>query len=82
MKGEKNIAQTNKKSIIKKCHDCGHLSETPTEIDKCAKCNKSFLPLNYFSKIHSKDSRDYKHLFSHAEEIHEEDLIRGLMVIW
>lgn len=68
--------------IVKKCHVCGHLMETRKEADKCECCNKPFLPMNYFSKVHAKNSADFKNLFSKASELHEEDMIKGLTVLW
>lgn len=77
---------TSKKSrkIIKSCHVCGQITESSTEIDKCVTCGKSFLPLNYFSKIHDNEGRkyDYKELFAQSHELEEEDLIIGLYVLW
>ncbi len=70
------------KVIIKKCHVCGQLSESSVELERCLKCKKAFLPLNYFSKIHESSSEKYEELFSHCSEIDEEDLVLGLYVIW
>jgi hypothetical protein len=70
------------KLLIKKCHMCGHIMESNEEIQKCHKCKKSFLPVNYFSKVHSKNQRDYEQLFAGSQEIHEQDLIKGLTVLW
>ena len=68
--------------IIKKCHICGHISESQRELEQCGNCQKSFLPLNYFGKIHAKNEEEFQELFSHSREIHEEDLIKGLIVLW
>ena len=70
------------KVIIKKCHICGHLNCTSKEIEKCPKCGKSFLPSSYFTKIHCTSSREFKELFARADEISEEDLVKGIHVIW
>jgi hypothetical protein len=70
------------KLIIKKCHVCGHISESSHELQKCTKCKKSFLPVNYFSKVHSKSQKDYEQLFASSYEISEDDLIKGLTVLW
>ena len=48
----------------------------------CGKCNKGFLPLNYFSKVHAKNSEEYKQLFARADELHPDDLVKGLYVLW
>jgi hypothetical protein len=82
MKTEINKNAQNEKLIIKKCHVCGHIMENPQEIQKCHKCKQSFLPTNYFSKVHSTNQRDYDHLFAYGHELHETDLIKGLTVIW
>ncbi len=80
------VEQTNKdsgtKTLIKKCHVCGHVMETAQEVQKCGKCKKSFLPVNYFSKVHSKSQAEYDQLFAYSHELHETDLIKGLTVLW
>lgn len=74
---------TKKKLLIKKCHVCGHINESQSELEKCDKCNKGFLPLNYFSKIHAQgETTSYQQLFSEVEELSDEDLIKGIYVIW
>ena len=70
----------NLKLIIKKCYVCGEMSETNKEPERCHSCGKSFLPLNYFSKVH--DHTEFKHLFSDTNDLGEEDLIKGIYVIW
>jgi hypothetical protein len=70
------------KIIIKKCHMCGHVMESKSEIKKCDKCKKSFLPSNYLGKVKAKNSRDYQNQFSNVEEIYEDDLIKGINVLW
>lgn len=81
MKVEVKTKQTDR-LIIKKCHLCGHLMESYEEVKKCGQCKKSFLPSNYFSKVHSKNPTEYDHLFAQSHEIHDEDLIKGLTVLW
>lgn len=68
--------------LIKKCHVCGNLMESLKEIEKCNCCEKSFLPSNYFSKVHAKNTEEFKNLFCSIDEMQEEDLIRGISVIW
>lgn len=68
--------------IIKKCHVCGFVNEGQKEMESCQKCKKGFLPLNYFSKVHAKTSEDFKNLFSHSEDLHPDDLIKGINVLW
>ena len=61
---------------------CGFLNESSKEVSKCGKCNKSFLPLNYFGKVHAKNTEEFKNLFATSDEIHEEDLIKGIHALW
>lgn len=72
----------SKNSLIKKCHICGVIIESTKESMKCPCCNKSFLPLNYFGKIHGISSSDFENLFAESHELCESDLIKGLYVIW
>ncbi|MDD0851520.1 hypothetical protein HBN50_00370 [Halobacteriovorax sp. GB3] len=81
MKQEVNL-RTATRVLIKKCHSCGHMMESTREIEKCNCCNKSFLPSNYFSKVHAKNSEEFRNLFCHIDEMHEEDLVKGISVIW
>lgn len=68
--------------IIRKCHKCGQVTESHSEIEKCVKCQKSFLPLNYFDKIHSKEYTHLDGLFASSQDLEEEDLIKGIFVLW
>lgn len=69
-----------KKIILKKCHICSHLTESFVEISKCESCNKSFLPSNYFSKVHcQKEKKDY---YDDADDLKSESLIKGLDTLW
>ena len=68
--------------LIKKCHLCGHLNEGKEEMTQCTHCKKSFLPLNYFGKIHDGSGESLQELFCRCEELSEEDIIRGLYVLW
>lgn len=70
------------RSIIKKCHCCGQVIEAQKEVQKCVSCGKSFLPLNYFDKIHGQEDYKFEDLFADGHEIEEEDLIKGLYAIW
>ena len=84
MKQPENVVEKDKRErvIIKKCHVCGQMMESHSEIKKCVRCNKSFLPSQYFAKIHAKNSQEYLHLFASSEELREEDLIKGINVLW
>lgn len=82
MKVEQTKKETSGKLLIKKCHVCGHVMESAQEVQKCGGCKKSFLPVNYFSKVHSRSQKDYEQLFAASYELHEEDLIKGLTVLW
>lgn len=70
------------KTIFKKCHMCGHVIEAQVEPKRCEKCRKSFLPSNYFEKIHSKEKVEFNHLFSCSDDLLEENLIKGFHVLW
>ena len=70
------------KTLIKRCHICGHLNESPIELERCLGCHKSFLPSSYFSKVHNNTGTNYTSLYSSVHEIDEKDLIIGIHVIW
>ena len=72
----------NTQVIVKKCHVCGHINEGEEEMKQCGHCKKSFLPLNYFGKIHNGSSEGLAQLFCRAHELTEDDIIRGLYVLW
>lgn len=81
---DKGTLETQKsgKMIIKKCHVCGEIHESFQEVQKCSKCKKSFMPANYFTKVHAKNTKEFQNLFCDAEELFDEDLILGLNVLW
>ncbi|MCB9061276.1 MAG: hypothetical protein H6622_07125 [Halobacteriovoraceae bacterium] len=68
--------------LIKKCHHCGEVMETMVEPQRCQSCNRSFLPLNYFGKVHANNSQEFYELFSPCNELDEEDLIKGIYALW
>jgi hypothetical protein len=70
------------KLIMRKCHVCSHINESAAELEKCTSCAKSFMPLNYFDKIHNHDEGRFEELFAHGHEITDEDIIKGLFVLW
>ncbi|MFW5887461.1 MAG: hypothetical protein ACOCUH_01550 [Bacteriovoracia bacterium] len=71
------------KILVKKCHVCGEVIESLKEPSKCGSCGKAFLPLHYFEKIHDvKTSDDFMNLFEYCDALHDEDLIKGLQVLW
>ena len=72
MKTTEKIKSPTKKTLIKKCHVCGFIMESESEVKKCSNCNKSFLPFHYFNKVHAKNSEEFSNLFSHVDEINEE----------
>ena len=81
----KNLVKENStqaKQIVKVCHVCGHIHSSFEEVQRCEGCQKSFLPLNYFSKVHAKNSTEFEALFVSSDQLHEEDLIKGLYVLW
>lgn len=76
---EKNAKE---KLLIRACHACLKLNESYQEMERCSHCNKSFLPLKYFEKIHHHKGQAWGSHFSSSEQIEDEDLIKGLFVLW
>ena len=70
------------KLLLTVCHHCLKVNESTTELERCTHCNKSFLPLRYFEKIHKEKNAKWINNFSRAEELEEEDLVKGLFVLW
>lgn len=79
---ERKTHYNDSKLIIKKCHCCGTLMESTSEIRRCSSCKKSFLPANYFSKVHAKNSQEFDNLFATSDELQDNDVIIGLTVLW
>lgn len=77
-----NIQTNHGQIIIRKCHICGTVMESSEELRKCTSCNKSFLPLNYFRKVHAPNEESFFEMFLPGSELVEEDLIRGIYVLW
>jgi len=67
--------------LIRYCHVCLGINESYRELTKCDKCQKSFLPLHYFTKIHDQTTK-YDDLFCESNELNEEDLVKGIFVLW
>ncbi|MFZ8933828.1 MAG: hypothetical protein ACO20H_12835 [Bacteriovoracaceae bacterium] len=76
------ITSSRNRTVIKKCHSCGHVMESRTEVQKCGQCKKSFLPTNYHNKITAKNSLEFYDQFQEAEELSEELLVKGIQVLW
>ena len=76
------MSKLRKPIIIKKCHVCGDLIEAYEEPKKCPSCKHSFLPSNYFKKVHATNSKDFAELFEESHELVELDLVRGIQVLW
>jgi hypothetical protein len=76
----KNIDK--EKLLIRACHACLKLNESFQELERCTHCNKAFLPLRYFEKIHQDKDHKWIEHFSSTEHLEEEDLIKGLFVLW
>ena len=76
------MEQDERQILIKKCHVCGHIHWKEQEINRCTNCHKSFLPLNYFNKVHGRSRLDFQQLFCHCNELSEEDIVKGLYVLW
>lgn len=76
------ILKSKEKLLIRACHSCLKLNESYQELERCTHCKKSFLPLRYFEKIHQHKELKWENHFSLSEQIEEEDLIKGLFVLW
>lgn len=74
--------KAKEKLLIRACHSCLKINEAPHELERCAHCSKSFLPLRYFEKIHADKEKKFEKLFANSDQIEEEDLIKGLLVLW
>lgn len=70
------------KTLIRACHSCLKLNESHRELERCTHCNKAFLPLRYFEKIHADKNQNFSEHFSDAGEVDEVSLIKGLFVLW
>jgi hypothetical protein len=68
--------------IIKKCHVCGQIVESSNEVKRCPSCKKSFLPSNYFARVHESESEGFQELFQDSTELDEYYIIKGIQVIW
>ncbi len=82
MKTEILAPKRRKKILVRRCHLCGEIIESYGEPEQCTNCRKHFLPLNYFGKVHATTPTAFKQLFESASDLHEEDLITGLFVLW
>jgi hypothetical protein len=71
-----------KKILFKLCHRCGHCNQGEIEPERCGGCQKAFLPLNYFEKVHQDKSAKFQQLFEESENLEESQLIKGLYVLW
>jgi hypothetical protein len=74
--------RAKEKLLIRACHSCAKINEAEKELERCAHCSKAFLPLNYFEKIHAFKSSPWQNHFSPADLLDDEDLIKGLFVLW
>jgi hypothetical protein len=75
-------AKSKEKLLIRACHTCLKINESQQEQERCMHCNKAFLPLRYFEKIHHGKEAKWENNFSSTEQLDEEDLIRGIFVLW
>jgi hypothetical protein len=79
----KEIAKKSKETLlIRLCHTCAKVNESVIELERCSHCQKAFLPLQYFEKVHKNKSGPWINNFSRAEDLEEADLIKGLFVLW
>ncbi len=78
----KELEKTKEKLLIRACHSCCKINESNKELERCLHCNKSFLPLRYFEKIKGHKEVTWENHFSPSSHLEEEDLIKGLFVLW
>lgn len=74
--------KSKEKLLIRACHSCLKLNESHKELERCQHCGKSFLPLRYFDKIHHGKDVKFENHFSMSDALEDEDLIKGLFVLW
>ena len=74
--------KSKEKLLIRACHSCLKINESEKELERCTHCKKSFLPLRYFDKIHNDKDLKWENHFSPTSQIDEDDLIKGLFVLW
>lgn len=78
---ETNLKHKEKK-LLRVCHACSKLNESDKELERCTHCEKPFLPLRYFEKIHQHKDQKWEQYFNSIDQLEEEDLIKGLFVLW
>jgi hypothetical protein len=78
----KELQTSKEKTLIRVCHSCLKLNESHKELERCLHCSKSFLPLRYFDKIHGDKEQKWENHFSTTDVLEDEDLIKGLFVLW
>lgn len=76
------VKKTKEKLLIRACHSCLKINESCKELERCTHCNKPFLPLRYFEKIHHAKELKFENYFYPTELIEDEDLVKGLFVLW
>ncbi|MBT3982744.1 MAG: hypothetical protein HOE90_15400 [Bacteriovoracaceae bacterium] len=73
----------SERTLIKRCHVCDKVAESTKELERCPKCGKAFLPLNYFTKVHEQGAETkLVDMFASCDELSDADLIKGIHVIW
>jgi hypothetical protein len=78
-----DLKKTDKeKLVIRACHTCTKITESFQEVERCSHCNKAFLPLRYFEKIHDFKGKNWQKHFADASDLEDDDLIKGLFVLW
>jgi hypothetical protein len=79
---EETKKTTKEKLLIRNCHSCLKINESYKELERCAHCGKAYLPLHYFDKIHHDKNTKWENYFYPTNLIEEDDLIKGLFVLW
>ncbi len=74
--------KSKEKLLIRACHRCLKINESMNELERCSHCKKSFLPLRYFEKVHHAKGPKGENYFYSTELLDDEDLVKGLFVLW
>lgn len=80
---KKRRAKKSKVNLIKLCHYCNKINESTRELQRCNHCTKSFMPLNYLLQMKEQNStKFFNELYNECKDLNDEDLIKGLYLIW
>ncbi|MEW6056780.1 MAG: hypothetical protein AB1540_09205 [Bdellovibrionota bacterium] len=70
------------RQLFRLCHVCAAVNESNNESDvsKCLRCGKSFLPVNYFEKLRTRALQTEKNQVEVPQILFSP--IHGLIVFW